>query len=189
MPIFATQGPFMKKKLISDAPLIQVMLSRLAMQLIENHKDFSDTVIIGLQPRGKQASIRLTEIIKGFTGISVPLGFLDTTFHRDDFRRRASPLQPNATFMPFLVEEKNVILVDDVLFTGRSLRAGLDAMTAYGRPKGVELLVLIDRRYTRELPVQATYTGVEVDSVQSQHVMVEWKETGFETDAIWLLGN
>ena len=179
----------MKKKLISDAAQIDIMLSRLAMQLIENHQDFPDTVIVGLQPRGKPAAIRLTERLKEFTGLNVPLGFLDTTFYRDDFRRRATPLQPNATNMPFLVEEKKVVLIDDVLFTGRSLRAGLDAMTAFGRPARVELMVLIDRRYTRELPVQATYTGIEVDSIQSQHVFVEWKEQGFENDAIWLTGN
>lgn len=171
-----------------DSERLNVTLSRLTMQLIENHQDFADTVILGLQPRGKLASVRLKNLLFQFTGIQVPLGFLDATFHRDDFRRRPLPLQPNATDVPFLIEDKKVVLIDDVLFTGRSLRAGLDAMTSFGRPARVELLVLIDRRYTRELPVQATYTGIEVDSIQSQHVLVEWEEQGYENDSIWLIG-
>src|SRR5690606_16049010 len=112
---------------------------------------------------------------------------LDTTFHRDDFRRRETPLTANATKVDFLVEGKKVILVDDVLYTGRSVRAALDAMIAYGRPANVELLVLIDRLYTRHLPIQATYVGRQVNSLQSQRVLVDWQAQQAPEDAIWLI--
>ena len=178
-----------KKRLILDTPLLEAMLARLCMQLCENHGNFAETVLLGMQPRGSHAARRICEHLTSLTGSKVPLGFLDATFYRDDFRRRNTPLQPNATEVPFLLEGKKVVLVDDVLFTGRSVRAALDAMLAFGRPDLVELLVLIDRRYTREFPIQPDYTGMQVDSVQSQHVLVEWQQPGTDTpsDAIWLM--
>ncbi len=160
---------------------------RLCHQLIENHGNFSDSVIIGLQPRGRQVAQRLQRTLASILGTSVPTGFLDTTFHRDDFRRRETPLAANATLINFLIEGKNVILVDDVLYTGRSVRAALDAMIAYGRPANVELLVLIDRLYSRDLPIEATYVGRRVNSLLSQRVLVEWKEQGIPEDNIWLI--
>jgi pyrimidine operon attenuation protein/uracil phosphoribosyltransferase len=102
-------------------------------------------------------------------------GDLDITFYRDDFRKKE--LIPNRTNIDFIIEDKNVILVDDVLFTGRTIRAGLDAMQAFGRPKDVELLVLVDRRFSRHVPIQAKYVGMTIDSIESQNVRVEWKET------------
>ena len=102
-------------------------------------------------------------------------GDLDITFYRDDFRKKE--LKPNKTNIDFIIEDKNVILVDDVLFTGRTIRAGLDAMLAFGRPNDVELLVLVDRRFSRHVPIQAKYTGLIIDSIQTQNVKVDWKET------------
>jgi len=177
----------MQKRLIVPQPLLQIMLQRLCHQLIETHGDFSETVLIGLQPRGKFLAQRLHKLLQEITGDSIPLGFLDTTFYRDDFRRRESPLAANATSINFIIENRKVILIDDVLFTGSSVRAALDAMIAFGRPAGVELLVLIDRRYQRDLPIEATYVGQYVNSLASQKVLVEWQNTETKEDAIWLI--
>ena len=176
----------MHKRLIVSNQLLDIMLQRLAHQLIENHSDFSDSVIIGLQPRGIFVAERLQQKLTDL-GFPIRTGQLDITFHRDDFRRRDSPLTANATHINFHIENKKVILVDDVLYTGRSVRAALDAMIAYGRPAKVELLVLIDRRYTRHLPIEALYVGKYVNSLTSERVLVEWKNPGRPEDNIWLL--
>ena len=177
----------MQKRLIVNHQLLEIMVLRLCHQLIESHGDFSDSVILGLQPRGKFVAQRIQRTLASILGREVPTGYLDTTFHRDDFRRRETPLTANATKVDFLVEGRKVILVDDVLYTGRSVRAALDAMIAYGRPASVELLVLIDRLYTRHLPIQATYVGLHVNSLQSQRVLVEWKAQQVGEDNIWLI--
>lgn len=153
----------------------EITLTRLCHQLVEVHNDFSNTVIIGLQPRGVFLSKRLHERITKLTkNKTIPHGELDTTFYRDDFRQKE--LVPNQTNIPFIIEDKNVVLVDDVLFTGRTIRAGMDALLSFGRPKQVELLVLIDRRFSRQLPIQANYVGKTIDSIESQNVKVDWKE-------------
>lgn len=177
----------MQKRLIVNHQLLDIMVMRLCHQLIENHGDFSDSVILGLQPRGKFVAQRIQSTLASILGKQVPIGYLDTTFHRDDFRRRDTPLTANATRIDFLIEGKKVILVDDVLYTGRSVRAALDAMIAYGRPANVELLVLIDRLYSRHLPIDATYIGQRVNSLQSQRVLVEWKGQDTPEDNIWLI--
>jgi pyrimidine operon attenuation protein / uracil phosphoribosyltransferase len=176
-----------QKRLILSSPLLEIMTSRLCQQLIENHQDFSNTVVMGLQPRGIHFAERVVSELRTKTGNNIPLGHLDATFYRDDFRRRDSPLLPNKTSVPFLIEGKRVILIDDVLASGRMVRAALDAMTAFGRPKMVELLVLIDRRYNRELPIEPDYVGMKVSTLESQRVKVEWKEQGFEADHIWMV--
>lgn len=178
----------MRKRQLLDAPRLEITLLRLCHQLLESHGDFSESVLLGLQPRGVLPAQRLHQRLESLTGRSIPLGWLDVTFFRDDFRRKAEPLRPNATHVPFLLEDKRVILVDDVLFTGRSVRAGLDAMTAFGRPRSVELLVLIDRKFNREVPVEAQYIGLPVDTVTSEHVFVEWA-TDPAQDAIWLISD
>jgi pyrimidine operon attenuation protein / uracil phosphoribosyltransferase len=166
----------MKPRIILDSKHFEITITRLCYQLIEVHNDFSNTVIIGLQPRGiylaKRIQKKLQEILKVK---NIKCGTLDTTFYRDDFRQKE--LVPNATSIDFIIEGKNVVLVDDVLFTGRTIRAGLDAMLAFGRPNDVELLVLIDRRLSRHLPIQAKYSGKTIDSIISEKVKVEWKET------------
>ncbi len=177
----------MQKRLIVSNQLLEIMLERLAQQLIENHHDFSNSVILGLQPRGVFVAERLQKILQRIVGKPIRTGRLDITFHRDDFRRRESPLTANATQIDFIIENQQVILVDDVLYTGRSVRAALDAMIAYGRPQKVELLVLIDRRYSRDLPIEATYVGQYVNSLSSQRVLVEWRSTETSEDNIWLI--
>ena len=151
-------------------------VKRLCHQLIEVHNDFSNTVIIGLQPRGIYLAHRIQrELQTILKNKKINCGELDITFYRDDFRKKE--LIPNRTNIDFIIEDKNVVLVDDVLFTGRTIRAGLDAMLAFGRPNDVELLVLVDRRFARHVPIQAKYVGITIDSIESQNVRVEWKES------------
>ena len=177
-----------QQRLILSSPLLEIVISRLAQELIENHGNFADSVLIGMQPRGVFFADRIAAELARTLGHPVPIGQLDATFYRDDFRRRDSPLKPNATNVPFLIENKRVILIDDVLATGRMVRAALDAMTAFGRPRKVELLVLVDRRYNRDLPIRPDYTGQRVNTLESQRVLVEWTEQGAEADRIWLVG-
>lgn len=176
----------MQKRLLFDSQLLNVTIHRLCHQLIEVHEDFSDSVIIGMQPRGIFLAERIKKVLQELLQNDIHLGYLDTTFHRDDFRRRIEPITPSQTKIPFLIEEKKVILVDDVLFTGRTVRAALDAMNTFGRPSKVELLVLIDRLYSRHIPVEASYVGQKVNTIQSQKVLVELSEQGKE-DNIWLI--
>jgi pyrimidine operon attenuation protein/uracil phosphoribosyltransferase len=177
----------MKPKIILDSRHFEITVTRLCYQLIEVHNDFSESVIIGLQPRGiylaNRIQKKLSEILKNK---NIKCGNLDITFYRDDFRKKE--LIPNVTKIDFVIEDMNVILVDDVLFTGRTIRAGLDALLAFGRPNDVELLVLIDRRLSRHLPIQAKYIGKTIDSVASEKVKVEWKETD-GADRVTLLNN
>ena len=120
-------------------------------------------------------------------GINLQIGYLDITFNRDDFRRRDIDIIPKAMHVPFSIENKKVILVDDVLYTGRSIRAAMDAMLAFGRPANVELLILIDRKYTRELPIEPKYCGKHVNTLLSEKVLVELKEQGAVEDNVWLI--
>ncbi|MCS6821056.1 MAG: bifunctional pyr operon transcriptional regulator/uracil phosphoribosyltransferase PyrR [Microscillaceae bacterium] len=176
----------MEKKLLFAEQLLQITINRLCQELIENHQDFAQTAILGLQPRGIYLANRLHKQLENITQNSILKGYLDITFFRDDFRRRDAILKPNATQIDFVIENKNIILIDDVLYTGRSVRAALDAMIAFGRPKKVELLVLIDRKYNRDLPIQPNYVGKQVNTLTSEHVVVELTEQGFSTDSIWL---
>ncbi len=154
-----------------------LIIKRLAYQLIEVHGDFSNTVLIGLQDRGVFLADKLGEVLKQMRPESdVNVGHLDITFFRDDFRRSQKPIIANKTEIDFVIENKKVVLIDDVLFTGRTVRAGLDAMLAFGRPSFVELLIFVDRRYTRHLPIEATYVGKTVDSIAKDKVIVEWEK-------------
>lgn len=166
------------KRIILDQTQLELTIKRLCYQLIENHNDFSESVILGLQPRGILMAKRIHAALQKITGNeNIPLGSLDTTFFRDDFRRRETPIIANKTQINFIIENKKVVLIDDVLYTGRTIRAGLDAMLAYGRPSLVELLVLVDRRYSRHLPIQPNYVGTTIDSVASERVEAKWEET------------
>jgi pyrimidine operon attenuation protein / uracil phosphoribosyltransferase len=167
----------MQPRVILNSTQLQLTINRLCYQLIENHNDFSNTVLVGLQPRGK---FMLDAVAKQLSKINKMLpvitGNLDITFYRDDFRR-GDVLKANTTEIDFLTEGKRVVLIDDVLYTGRTIRAGLEAINHFGRPSSVELLVLIDRRFSRHLPIQSDYTGKMVDSVTEEKVRVEWEAT------------
>ena len=176
----------MSKKVLLNSKEIEIILHRLACQLIENHNDFSETVLIGLQPRGSYLAERLARILKEDYQIKdLNLGLLDITFYRDDFRRRDEPLEATDTQIDFLIENKNVVIIDDVLFSGRSVRAALTAIQSYGRPENVELLVLIDRRFSRHLPIQPNYRGRQVDAINEERVLVNWKEL-HKKDAVYI---
>jgi pyrimidine operon attenuation protein / uracil phosphoribosyltransferase len=166
----------MEKQVILNSKHLELTLKRLSHELIESHNDFSDTVLVGLQPRGIYVVSQLKKQLEIILKKEIVCGNLDITFFRDDFRRREKPLIPSITNIDFSLENKKVVLVDDVLYTGRTIRAGLDALLTFGRPSKVELLVLIDRRFRRDLPIQADYVGKMVDSLISERVSVEWQE-------------
>jgi pyrimidine operon attenuation protein / uracil phosphoribosyltransferase len=177
----------MQKKLILDSNLLNITVNRLCQQLIENHEGFKNTAILGMQPRGIHLAEMIHKKLEEDTGNKIDLGYLDTTFFRDDFRRRESPVQANATKVPFIIEDRKVILIDDVLYTGRSVRAALDAMIAFGRPSKVELLVLVNRKYTRHLPIEPDYVGIDVNTMDTQKVLVELEANGESKNKIWLI--
>ena len=182
-------GTVMSKKILLNSKEIHIILHRLACQLIENHNNFENTVLIGIQPRGIFLAERLIEILKKDYNINdVKLGQLDITFYRDDFRRREEPLEANKTNINFIVENKNVVFIDDVLFSGRSIRAALTAIQSFGRPTDIELLVLIDRRFSRHLPIQPNYRGRQVDVINKERVIVQWKENDGK-DAVYIINS
>lgn len=179
-------GIMVQRLLISEAK-VAVMVNRLCHQVLENHPDMENTVLLGMQPRGVLFAQRVAAQLASLTQAPVLAGKLDVTFFRDDFRRRETPLTPNATDVPFIIEGKHVVLIDDVLFTGRTVRAALDAMIAFGRPASVELMVLVERTYSRELPIEASYIGTSINSSLQERVQVNWRNAGAEQDGIWLL--
>ena len=153
------------------------MIDRLCHQLIENYPNFENTCLIGVQPRGTHLADRLHAKLKSILKIKdIEYGKLDITFYRDDFRTREKPLKASFTNMEFLVEDKNVLLVDDVLYTGRTIQSALTALQHYGRPKKVELVALVDRRFNRHLPIQSDYIGLTIDAIDEAYVKVDWKE-------------
>lgn len=179
----------MSQKILLNSKEVHIILHRLACQLIEKHLDFSDTILVGIQPRGSFLAERLKEILeKDYSVKEIVLGYLDITFFRDDFRRTDKPLEANKTQIDFLVENKKVIFIDDVLYTGRSIRSALTAIQSFGRPAEIELLVLIDRRFSRHLPIQPDYRGRQVDSINNEKVKVAWAAQDGE-DAVYLITN
>ena len=177
----------MSQKVLLNAKEVNIILHRLACQLIEKHNDFSNTVLIGLQPRGVFLADRLAKILKeDYKVKNIKLGHLDITFFRDDFRRGEKTLEANTTKINFLVEDKNIVFIDDVLHTGRSIRAALTAIQSFGRPNEIELLALIDRRFSRHLPIQPNYRGRQVDVINNEKVKVNWKERDNE-DSVYLI--
>jgi len=179
----------MSQKILLTSKEVTIILHRLACQLVEKHLDFSDTVLIGLQPRGIYLANRIKFILeKDYQVKNIQLGFLDITFFREDFRRNEKTLEANKTQIDFIVEDKKVVFIDDVLYTGRSINAALTAIQSFGRPSEVELLTLIDRRFSRHLPIQPDYRGRQVDTINNEKVKVCWQENEGE-DAVYLITN
>ena len=177
----------MQQKTLLNAQEIDIILNRLVCQLIENHNDFAETILVGLQPRGTFLANRIIKILQEKYQIqNVKLGYLDITFFRDDFRRGDKTMEASKTKMDFIVEDKKVVFIDDVLFTGRSIRSALSAIQSFGRPSEIELLVLIDRRFSRHLPIQPDYRGRQVDAINDEKVKVCWLENEGE-DAVYLI--
>ncbi len=172
-------------KSILNQQQIQLTIKRLANQIIEDHTDLYQTVLIGIQPRGIYFSDRVVAEISAEIGsATINYGKLDITFYRDDLRTGIHV--PNKTSIDFSIEGKKVILIDDVLYTGRTIRASLDALMDFGRPEKVELVVLIDRRYSRQLPIQPDYIGKSIDSIVSQKVKVLWQERDGKDEVVLL---
>ena len=171
----------MSLKILLSQKKIEIILKRLASQLLEKFNDFNEVVLVGLQPRGIHLLHRLVELLQNDYNIkNVIYGKLDITFFRDDFRRFDKTLSPSSSEMELTIEKKSVVIIDDVLYTGRSIRAALTALDHYGRPNDIQLLVLIDRRFSRDLPIQPDYTGVQVDALEGDKVRVQWKELALE---------
>ena len=139
--------------------------------------DFSNTILIGLQPRGVHLCERIKSSLESInSNLIIENGSLDITFYRDDFRRREDPLIANSTFLNVSLEGKKVVVIDDVLYTGRSVRAALDALLDYGRPISIELLVLINRRLSRHVPIQPDYVGHTIDMVAEKEFQLNGKK-------------
>jgi pyrimidine operon attenuation protein / uracil phosphoribosyltransferase len=171
-------------KTLLDNTQLNITLQRLAHQLVENHLDFNNTAIIGIQPRGIWLSDRVATIVKQITGKSdIAYGKLDITFYRDDVHQGGIPV-PTQTDIAFSIEGRNVVLIDDVLHTGRTIRSAMDALIDFGRPANVELMVLIDRRFSRELPIHPDYVGQTVDTIMSQKVKVYWQENDAKDEVV-----
>ena len=178
---FVQSSDSMSARILLSQKKIEIILNRLASQLIEKFKDFDDVVLVGLQPRGIYLLNRLVSLLENDYGLEKVInGKLDITFFRDDFRRFNKTLTPSSSEMELTIEGKSVVIIDDVLYTGRSIRAALTALDHYGRPNDIQLLVLIDRRFSRDLPIQPDYTGVQVDALEGDKVRVQWKDLSDE---------
>lgn len=165
-------------KIILDPPRFELMLERICHQLLEDWGDFADACLVGIQPRGVLFSNRVHRKLLEISGLAkIEYGKLDITFYRDDFRMDNHPLTPYPNEMNFVVAGKRVLLVDDVLYTGRTTQAALAALAHYGRPAAVELLTLVDRRFNRQIPIQPDYVGITVDAFDEAYVKVRWQET------------
>ncbi len=176
-----------RSRVILNKQKFSLTIDRLCNQLIENHDNFSETAIIGVQPRGIFLAQRIEQRLKSLFKIKdIKIGNIDVSFYRDDFRRNDKIITPSDTNIDFSIEGQRVILVDDVLYTGRTIRAALDALLDFGRPSKVELMALIDRRFSRHLPIEADYVGKTVDAIVSERVKVEWQETDKEDKVILL---
>ena len=170
-----------KGRVILSKERFQLTIERLCHQLIEKYDQFENTCIVGIQPRGVYFSDRLHKRLSSILKLrGIEYGKLDISFFRDDFRQRDKPIKTYSTDLEFLIENKKVILVDDVLYTGRTIQAAMSALQNFGRPEQVELVALVDRRFNRHLPVQADFVGITIDSLDEAFVKVEWEETDGE---------
>jgi len=170
-----------------DAHALDLALTRISHQLLERHGDLTGVCIVGMQSRGVFLAQRIASKITAMVGLGAPLktGVLDTTLYRDDYRSRLRQPEVRVTDIPFDINEKSVILVDDVLFTGRTVRAALDALMDHGRPREIQLAVLIDRGH-RELPIRADYVGRKITTSPTQEVSLKVNELDGE-DSLWLM--
>jgi pyrimidine operon attenuation protein/uracil phosphoribosyltransferase len=180
-------------RLILDGEAIAKSLSRIAHEIIERTDDLDGVALVGIQSRGAPLASRLRRLVEERSGVSLPVGALDITFHRDDVHvrdggRRLPDRQPvvRSTSIPFPIEGMTVVLVDDVLYTGRTIRAAIDALLEYGRPARVQLAVLVDRGH-RELPIRPDYVGKNLPTGHDERIQVELVEID-ERDGVFLIG-
>jgi pyrimidine operon attenuation protein/uracil phosphoribosyltransferase len=164
------------ERVIMDAQAIERALTRVAHEVLERNKGTEGLALIGIRSRGVHIAQRLREKIREIEAVDVPSGIIDITLYRDDLSRSRQQPEVRGTQIPFAVDDKRVVLVDDVLFTGRTVRAALDALVDFGRPRGVQLVVLVDRGH-RELPIRADYVGKNVPTAADESVQVRLKES------------
>ena len=177
-----------KKSILFNNKRLEITINRLCQQLIENHKTFKNTVLIGLQPRGVYFLNRIKKNLEKNLKKEIRTGYLDTTFYRDDFRSGDIPTAKE-TSIPFIVDDKDVIIIDDVLFTGRTVRSAMEGIMNFGRPKKIELLVLVDRKFSRDVPIEPSYCGLKINTITSDRIEVNLTEQGFKEDNIMIESN
>ncbi len=171
-----------KKKIVLKGDEVEKVINNMVAKIAENHKSSGDIVIVGIQKGGVELAHRIKVQLENLGNFKLEAGTLDINLYRDDWTRIATKPVVRTTNLPFSIDDKNIILVDDVLFTGRTVRAALDALTDFGRPKRIELAVLVDRGH-RELPICAQYVGITIKTKLNEHVDVFWKD-GAEEDRI-----
>ena len=164
-----------KTKQIMDAESINRSITRVAHEILEHNRGPDNIILVGILTRGEPLAKRLRKLIENITNIKIPIGFLDITFHRDDFRKRLVVPQVKGTDIHDSIDDKIVVLVDDVLFTGRTIRAAMDELNVFGRPSNIQLAVLIDRGH-RELPIRPDYVGKNIPTNEGENVKVLLKE-------------
>lgn len=164
------------ERVVMDAQAIERALTRVAHEVLEHNKGTEGLALVGIRSRGVHLAERLRDKIQGIEGVQVPTGIMDITLYRDDLSRSKQQPEVKGTQIPFAIEGKRVVLVDDVLYTGRTIRAALDALMDFGRPLNVQLVVLIDRGH-RELPVRADYVGKNLPTAVTELVHVRLKES------------
>ena len=177
----------MKRAKVRTSAELNRTYRRFAHQFLEIPQDPSNLAIIGMQTRGVHIGKRVCEIIEDEFGQKIDFGVLDVTFYRDDFRTKLKIPEVKVTEIPFDLDERDIILVDDVLYTGRTVRSAMDALMAYGRPGSIKFCCMVDRGH-RELPVSADYVGLYLPTHHSEEVRVRVKELD-EEDAIYLIEN
>ncbi|MEM0992556.1 MAG: bifunctional pyr operon transcriptional regulator/uracil phosphoribosyltransferase PyrR [Bacteroidota bacterium] len=161
-------------KVLMNNDHVNIVIERLCYELIETYEDFKNTCIIGIQSKGVLLADLLHRRLLSILEVDkIEYGKLDITFYRDDFRTRTRPLKANSTEIDFYLEEKSVVLIDDVVFTGRTIQAAMTALHHYGRPNRVESLALVDRRFNRHLPIKTDYIGMRIDALDHAYVKVE----------------
>ena len=158
-----------------DSQAINRSITRLAHEILERNNGAQELMLIGILTRGEPLAIRLQKLIKSITKIEIPIGFVDITFHRDDFRSRLVVPQVKGSNIQDSINDKVGVLVDDVLFTGRTIRAAMDELNAFGRPSNIQLAVLVDRGH-RELPIRADFVGKNIPTHEGEYVKVWLKE-------------
>ncbi len=171
---------------VMDAEAVRRALRRIAHEIIERNRELSSVVLAGIPLRGVEIARRLGEIIKGIEKVRLELGVIDVAMHRDDIGKRADLPIVQTSHLPLPLDHRTVIIVDDVLFTGRTCRAAMDAISSFGRPARLQLAALIDRGH-RELPIRADYVGKNLPTSASEKVRVRLEQTDNEPDSAWLL--
>lgn len=170
---------------IFDAEMLGRALRRIAHEIIERNRALDALILAGIPARGVELAARLAANIEAIEKIRVATGTIDVSMHRDDVRRRGALPVVRPSQLPLPLEERVVIIVDDVLFTGRTCRAALDAISSFGRPASIQLAVLIDRGH-RELPIRPDYVGKNLPTARGERVRVRLEETDHEPDGVWL---